>query len=125
MRTLELGSHRFTEVKVLDEPAIGNNACHEYAIGRTDSDDHPTVVDEFGVIHFQNGPIKEAGVNGCHHEDLINIVIDRLDSFQKGSFRCRENALAITKLEEALMWLNKRTQTRINKGIEGKNINHE
>lgn len=74
------------------------------------------------LINFQNGVIKENGVNGCQNEDLIAIVIDRLQSFQKGKFNCRENALAITKLEEALMWLNKRTNDRIARGVEGTNI---
>ena len=121
MRVLELGQHRFTEVVVLDDPSFDNAACHEYKVKPVGGDQNPP----FANVSFQNGPIKEAGVNGCHHEDLINIVIDRLNSFQKGKFRCRENALAITKLEEALMWLNKRTQTRQDKGIEGTNVNHE
>ncbi|MCK5607171.1 hypothetical protein KAR91_35130 [Candidatus Pacearchaeota archaeon] len=63
--------------------------------------------------------MKEHGVNGCHHEDLIAIVIDRLKSFQQGVFICRENALAITKLEEAVHWLRHRTNDRINRGVEG------
>ena len=66
--------------------------------------------------------IKENGVNGCHNEDLIAVVIDRLQGFQAGEFSCRENAIAITKLEEALLWLNKRTQDRIRRGVEGTNI---
>lgn len=70
-------------------------------------------------IHFQEGPIKEMGVNGCCNEDLLNMVIKRLECFQKTEFSCRENALAITKLEEALMWLRKRTQERELRGVEG------
>ena len=70
-------------------------------------------------IHFQEGPIKECGVNGVCNEDLINMVIDRLEHFQDSEFRCRENALAITKLEEALLWLRKRTMGREQRGVEG------
>ena len=70
-------------------------------------------------MNFQNGPIKEAGVNGVMNEDLIAIVIDRMQGFQNGDFKCRENALALTKLEEALMWLRKRTQDREDRGVEG------
>lgn len=73
------------------------------------------------TIHFQNGPIKENSVNGCQNEDLITIIIDRLESFQKTEFSCRENAIAITKLQEALMWLEKRTADRIARGVEGTN----
>ena len=70
-------------------------------------------------IHFQEGPIKECGVNGVCDEDLINMVIDRLEHFQNSDFRCRENALAITALEEALLWLRKRTMGREQRGVEG------
>lgn len=70
-------------------------------------------------IHFQEGPIKECGVNGVMNEDLIAMVICRLEGFQKSEFACRENALAITKLEEALLWLRKRTMGREARGIEG------
>lgn len=72
-------------------------------------------------IHFQDGPIKENDVNGCQNEDLIAIIIDRLEGFQNTEFKCRENAIAITKLEEALMWLEKRTANRIARGVEGTN----
>ena len=73
-------------------------------------------------INFQNGPIKEAGVNGVMNEDLISIVIDRMRSFQSSEYACRENALALTKLEEALMWLEKRTADRELRGVEGTHI---
>lgn len=70
-------------------------------------------------IHFQEGPIKEAGVNGVMNEDLIAMVICRLEHFNQSEFRCRENSMAITKLEEALLWLRKRTMGREQRGIEG------
>ena len=70
-------------------------------------------------IKFQDGPIKECGVNGVMNEDLIAMVIKRLEYFQSTEFKCRENAVAITKLEEALMWLRKRTIDRENRGVEG------
>jgi len=70
-------------------------------------------------IHFQEGPIKECGVNGVCNEDLLVMVIRRLEGFQNSEFKCRENACAITKLEEALLWLRKRTMGRENRGVEG------
>ena len=70
-------------------------------------------------IHFQEGPIKECGVNGVMNEDLIVMIICRLEHFQKSEFACRENAVAITKLEEALMWLRKRTMGREVRNVEG------
>lgn len=70
---------------------------------------------------FQNGPVKEngEGVNGITHEVLLAILIDRLQGFQSGPYKNRENAVAITKLEEALMWLHKRTLDREARGVEG------
>lgn len=75
-------------------------------------------------IKFQEGPVKEAGVNGAQIEDVIDILVERLRGFQNGGFPCRENALAITKLEEARLWLNERTRKRQEQGVEGKNVAH-
>ncbi len=47
------------------------------------------------------------------------IVIHRLQSYQAGKFKCRENAMVITKLEEAMHWLKHRTKARQNRGVEG------
>lgn len=72
-------------------------------------------------IFFQEDNPAEVGINGCVIEDLISICIDRLQYFQESEFRCRENASALTHLEQSLMWLNKRTLERRAKGIEGTN----
>jgi len=69
-------------------------------------------------IKFQAGPLPE-GVNGCSIEDVIDVLVARLEGFQKGAFRCRDNALAITKLEEAKLWLLDRTRKRQAEGVEG------
>lgn len=50
------------------------------------------------------------------------MVIRRLEGFQNSEFKCRENELAITKLEEALMWLRKRAQDREARNVEGTSI---
>ncbi len=102
------GSREFTLVEFSNHKF---NAYHNYVVKADDK-----VV---SVINFQEGPIKENGINGCHHEDLINIVIHRLESFQDSEFKCRENALAITKLEEAIHWLKHRTDDRKNRQVEG------
>lgn len=70
---------------------------------------------------LQNGPIKENGKNGCQLTALIEaakIVLERLNN----KFPCRENSITITKLEEALMWQEKRTKDRLTRGVEGKNL---
>ena len=75
-------------------------------------------------IKFQAGPLPD-GVNGCSIEDVIDVLVTRLEGFQKGQFRCRENALAITKLEEAKQWLLYRTSKRQEQGVEGTNKPHD
>lgn len=67
---------------------------------------------------IQNGPIKEVGVNGCQVNEIVEaakIIIEGLNS----KFPCRENSMAITKLDECLMWLEKRTKDREKRGVEG------
>lgn len=113
-KVVDIGSQRYTRVFSLDDHNF--NAHHLYAI--RDADTGETLTE----INFQLGPIKEHGVNGIHHEDLIAICLDRLQHLNQGRFSCRQNALAITKLEEALLWLRDRTRERDNRGVEGTNF---
>lgn len=59
--------------------------------------------------------------DGTTNEELLAILIDRMQ-FLNAAFPCRENSIAITKLDEALLWLNKRTADRKARGVEGKQI---
>lgn len=69
---------------------------------------------------IQNGPIKEVGVNGCQVDTVIETAKLIIEGLNK-KFPCRENAVAITKLDEALMWMNKRRTDREKRGVEGFN----
>lgn len=102
-------------VNVLDEPGQGN-ACHEYQIRKWVRHEDDI---ELCNIQFQKGPIGEVGVNGISNEALLAIVEDRLLGFQSGQYACRENAVALTKIQEAMMWLQKRTRERVFRGVEG------
>ncbi len=104
-------------ITVLDEPGQGG-ANHIYQI---EMELAPGVIQVACDIKFQNGPIQEADVNGISGEALLAVVIDRLRSFQAGPFSCRENAVALTHAETALMWLQKRTRDRLARGVEGTN----
>jgi hypothetical protein len=68
----------------------------------------------------QHGPIREVGVNGCQIDDMIRFARCTIEEFNK-KVPCRENAIVITKLEEAELWLQRRMENRIRKGIEGLN----
>lgn len=74
-------------------------------------------------INWQNGPLgrgkERKEPNGAFVETVIDAVLKRIEFYQSSKFSCRENAIAATKLEEALMWLNRRTQRRENAGTEG------
>ncbi len=119
------GLNEALDIIVTDEPGQGN-ANHEYTIHLMASPDpaEPKITSKRWQqeISFQNGPIKEAGINGISNEALVAIVCDRLRGFQSGPFACRENALALTKLEESQMWLQKRTRDRVARGVEGTNV---
>lgn len=93
---------------------------------KTDSNNNPTGGNSSATgvsVQWQDGPLgtgeDRKSKNGAFVEDLIEIAIDRLEFFNSSKFRCRENSLAITKLEEALHWLNARTSRRTVAGIEG------
>lgn len=116
-----VNSRIFTAVYSDDEKGEGG-AKHYYTIVSNETHNVNETPKVFANIQFQNGAILESGINGCQNEDLIEVVLDRLRDFQNGKFPCRENAIAITKLEEALMWLDKRTLDRRERKVEGKSI---
>lgn len=72
------------------------------------------------TFKIQSGPVKEFGHNGCQVDSLVEVATVIIHGLNK-KFPCRENSLAITKLEEAKMWLDKRTQDRVIRGVEGTN----
>lgn len=99
-------------IQVLDEPGLGN-ANHEYRILYSHRTPHGPCVSKI-PIKFHNGPIavNQENINGISNEALLAIVEDRLLGLQSGEFSCRENAIALTKIQEALLWLHKRTRDR-------------
>ena len=72
------------------------------------------------TVQMQEGPRKDPNaVHGVLDTDLLEIVRDRLIAFQSGPYACRENACALTHIEEALLWMNKRVEDRITRGVLG------
>ena len=125
MKRLEhdLLTTKYTTVYHEEPEDMKFNAPHRFHVYESTYIGDKTYASEpLAVIHFQEGPIKEYGVNGVCNEDLIAVVICRLDHFQESEYSCRENAQAITKLEEALLWLRKRTMGREQRGVEGTSI---
>lgn len=69
---------------------------------------------------FQNGPLKQVGLNGCQVDCLIYAAKTMIEGLNQ-TLPCRENSIAITKLEEAIHWLDHRTKDRMKRGVEGTN----
>ena len=82
------------------------------------------IVDGVGIkIQWQSGPLgrdeNRIQPNGAFVEGVIKAALQRIEHYQSTQFKCRENALAITKLEEALHWLDSRTKNREARKVEG------
>jgi hypothetical protein len=128
MRTLH--DHRVNPVNdqltiaVTDEPGAGG-ANHRYEVAGFNANRNDSWPDlqldrtQSVTVLFQNGPIAEHGVNGITQEVLLAIVADRLRSFQAGPYSCKENSVALTHVETAMLWLRKRTLDRMQRGVEG------
>lgn len=106
--TLTFGHDRFVGENFLDDDG---NPAGGFARG--------TGID----INFQDGPLGRGAErkepNGAFIEDLLRIVRYRLQFYQGSRFSCRENALALTKVEEAIHWLESRTMERESRNVEG------
>lgn len=57
--------------------------------------------------------------DGTTNEEVLKMLLHRCGELNK-KFPCRENSIAITKMEEALMWFERRTANRQARGVEGK-----
>ena len=115
--------NNLNDVYRVDAPGVGG-ACHNYLVVKAGTQMSGSCEFEreaiVGAISFQHGPRAEASsVHGVLDTDLLEIVRDRLMAFNKGEFATRENAIAITKIEEALLWMNKRVEDRAERGVLG------
>ncbi len=96
-------------------------------LGDVDGNPMGGTVEGVGLkISWQNGPLgrdkERKEPNGAFVETVISAALQRIEYYQRAAnekFKCRENAIAITKLEEALLWLDKRTRERESRLVEG------
>lgn len=106
---------KLNEVYAVDDKGNGG-ANHRYVVYVSDNNGSPI------TIQFQNGARTEPdSTSGIIDTDLLEIVRDRLQGFQSGEFATRENAVALTHIETALLWLNKRVEDRAERGVLGTN----
>lgn len=96
-------------ILVIDPPGPGG-ANHIYEV---------TLPNKTHYLYFQNGGIKDVGVNGVTNEVLLALLIDRLKGFQSGKFACEQNQIALDHIQAAMDALKSRTETRLLRGVEG------
>ena len=70
------------------------------------------------ILFYKLGADGKMEHDGTTNEEVLKMLIDRMH-FLQNAFPCQENAVAIMRLEECLMWLNKRTEDRVSRGVEG------
>lgn len=88
---------------------------HVYIILNVESDEGV-----LGILNFQNGPVKEAGINGITSEGVLAAIIHRTRILNE-NFPCKENELALDALQLALKAFEARTIGRVARGVEGTN----
>lgn len=104
------------EVHVIGDAGPGGGYHHYIVYHGLDNERDETKTE----IKFQKGTrIEDSSVGGVIDTDLLEIVRHRLQCFQKGDFATRENAIALTHIEEALLWMNKRVEDRIERNVLG------
>ncbi len=93
---------------------------------KTDEHGNPAGGSVTGIglsIEWQSKPLgrgEDRGEpNGTFVETVLDAALQRLRYYQKDKFRCKENAMAITRVEEALLWLHERTRSREEEDVEG------
>jgi hypothetical protein len=73
-------------------------------------------------ISWQDGPLgrgeDKREPNGAFVETVLAAVVKRIEFYQE-RVPCRENAIALTHIETALLWLDKRAKDREARGVEG------
>lgn len=106
------------------------NDIHKCVITNlSDEKGNPTGGGVSGVglsIEWQNGPLGRGTTrlepNGAFVETVIAAALQRIAHYQASKFACEENARAVTHLQEALMWLDKRTRDREVRKVEGTHV---
>ncbi|HEY0866984.1 MAG TPA: hypothetical protein VGE01_06390, partial [Fimbriimonas sp.] len=68
-------------------------------------------------VVFQKGFPRDVGINGVRVEDVIQVAIDRLQTYQRGALACAENEQAIASLRHAVAALEARARRRQEQGV--------
>lgn len=94
---------------------------HRYELSGFEKEENIQTIQFIQKEPTEDGTTMKTVSDGTTNEDLIEVLINRLSYLQE-KFGCKENACAITHLQEAQMWLWKRTATRMARGVEGMHV---
>lgn len=108
MHVTQLSKHIAPGVKAPIVLSLGESDIYLVAAG-------PNIT----ALSFQEGTVKDAGLNGLTIEALLAVCIHRLEGFQTTEYACKENEAALEHLEGALAHLHMRTARRVAEGTEG------
>lgn len=94
---------------------------HQYEMSNFENKENPGQILQF--IHKEPNKNNELITisDGTTNEEVLEVLINRMN-FLNNKFPCRENSIVITHLETALLWLEKRTNDRIKRNVEGKHL---
>ncbi len=101
-------------IGVLGEPGPGG-APNRYEIFRNSPGAMNPV---YADLRFHCGNPAD-GITGLSNEALLAVLIDRMQGFQSGPFRCISNAQSLKHLECAMEIFKERTSERTARGVEG------
>jgi ERCC4-related helicase len=97
-----------------------NGVPYAYSVIR--KEEATDVVTYCAEIQFQKGARNlPDSTPGVIEGDLLEIVRHRLQAHQRSEYATRENACALTHIEEALLWIAKRADDRAERGVLGTN----
>jgi len=113
-------SREWGRERILD--ATMTNATVDTALPTQEQD--WLVETEFLRIQFQHGLPPEVGINGVQVEDVMNVVIQRLERYQRSLLACSENEEAIKALHLAKDAMARRRQRREKQGVFHTYSNH-
>ena len=105
-------------IAVADDPDYNGAHYYQFQNSIGFANGQAGYVDTFQSIQFLQKNLDGTMTPGVQSEQLLIALIDRHKKLNE-KFASREGALAITKMEEALHWLEARVKERIHRGVMG------
>jgi len=68
-------------------------------------------------VVFQKGFPRDVGINGVRVQDVIQVAIDRIKTYQDGPLACSENEIALQAMQHACNVLDERERRRQEQGV--------